>query len=229
MSPLKHIAIIPDGNRRWAKAHRLNPWEGHTEGAKRFWEVAESAHEMGVEFLTIWAGSYDNLNKRSKIEVNFLFKLLREQITNPAVLDRFTKNQTNVRILGEWRKFVDKKTAHLVDGLENKTSSFKKTKLTLLFGYDGQREMLSAISSLQEDSKPITGSNLKKHLWTGYLPEVDLVIRTGGEPHWSAGFMMWHTANSQFYFTEQLWPDFMKIEFKKAIAEYTRRERRLGK
>lgn len=232
-----HIAIIPDGNRRWAKAHRLNPWDGHAEGAKRFWDVSEAANELGVKYLTAWAGSYDNLKKRSKIEVNFLLRLLRSELANPEVVERLIKNKTRLRVIGEWKEFVDPKTAFIVEGLEKDTAHFTKNHLTLLFGYDGQREMLAAVSKLvggqnKEDNKlkKITEANLRASLWTADLPDVDFVIRTGGEPHWSSGFMMWHTANSQFHFTEQLWPDFKKQELKKAVAqEYDRRERRLGK
>lgn len=225
----EHIAIIPDGNRRWAKAHRLNPWEGHAEGSKRFWDVSEAAAELGVKYLTVWAGSYDNLKKRSKIEVNFLLGLLRTELSNPKIIDRLIQSKTRLRVLGEWKDFVDKKTIAVVEDLEKKTSHFTKNYLTLLFGYDGQREMLATANELVQSGKKVSEDSLRKTLWTGDLPDVDYVIRTGGEPHWSAGFMMWHTANSQFYFTDMLWPDFKKLELKKALDDFERRERRLGK
>ncbi len=223
-----HIAIIPDGNRRWAKAHRFGPTAGHEEGVKRFWEVSAEAAKMGVKYLTIWAGSYDNLTKRSKLEIDFLMKLLRTEILNPKLTEQIHANKTRVRIIGEWRKMVDKKTLQLAEQLEKDTAHYTNNNLTLLFGYDGQREMVAAVNALVKKEKTVTEKTLHQSLWTGELPEVDLVIRTGGEPHWSAGFMMWHTANSQFYFTDLLWPDFKIPELKKAIVEYDRRERRLG-
>ncbi|HEX3095583.1 MAG TPA: polyprenyl diphosphate synthase [Patescibacteria group bacterium] len=229
MSVPNHIAIIPDGNRRWAKAHRFNPWQGHEEGSKRFWEISEATGKEGVKYLTIWAGSYDNLKKRSKVEVNFLFKLLRRELKNPKLLKQIFDNELRFKVLGEWREFMDKETILAVEDLEKQTSKHTKSYLTLLFGYDGQREMLSAINNLVGKGKKVTEESLRKSLWTAELPEVDLVIRTGGEPHWSAGFMMWHTANSQFYFTEQLWPEFKKSELKKALKDFEIRERRLGK
>lgn len=225
-----HIAIIPDGNRRWAKARLLNPWDGHTEGVKRYWESAEYILSLGVKNLTFWAGSYDNLLKRSKIEVKFLMKLFVEEISNPELLNKFLKNKTRLRVIGEWQEFIeDKSLIASVKKLESATEHFKEYSLTILFAYDGKREMLATANSLVKSGKKVTDTNLRASLWTGDLPDVDLVIRTGGEPHWSAGFMMWLTANSQFYFTDLLWPDFKEKEIKKALAEYERRERRLGK
>ena len=225
-----HIAIIPDGNRRWAKAQRLNAWEGHAEGSKRFWDIADEAYAQGVKYLTLWAGSYDNLKKRSKIEVNFLMELLKTEVLDPKLRERFHQNKSRVCIIGEWKEFVtDKETLKAVESLEAETAQYTENQLTLLFGYDGQREMLAAVNSLVKEGEGVSDESLRAALWTAELPDVDLVIRTGGEPHWSAGFMMWLTANSQFYFTEQLWPDFKKDELKKALDDYDGRERRLGK
>ena len=225
-----HVAVIPDGNRRWAKAHRLNPWDGHTEGVKKFWEVSDHAYRMGIENLTFWAASFDNLKKRSKIEVTFLLKLLEQELLSPRILSQCMERQTRARVMGEWRVFV--KNKNLIESIENlikKTAHFKERSLNILFAYDGQREMLSALESINNSGERISEQTLLKHMWTGELPPVDLVVRTGGEPHWSAGFLMWLTANSQFYFTEMLWPDFDGGELKKAAIDYDRRERRLGK
>ncbi len=231
METLKHIAIIPDGNRRWAKAHRLNPWEGHVEGVKRFWDISFASASTSVKWLTFWAASYDNLTKRSKLEVKFLTRLLSDELSKPEVRENLIKNQTRLRVIGEWGSIVnDKKLISTIESLMQETANFSKNNLTIMFAYDGQREMLSAVNTLTKNSvKQVDAQKLRNALWSTELPEVDLVIRTGGEPHWSAGFLMWQTANSQLYFTEKLWPDFKEQEFKKAIAEYDRRERRLGK
>lgn len=225
-----HIAIIPDGNRRWAKAQRLNPWDGHTEGAQRFWTTAQELFDMGLEHLSIWGASYDNLKKRSKIEVNFLLNILKTEIVSGKILDLAVKNKVQVRVIGEWKELLeDAELIKLISDLEQQTKSLGSKTVNLLFAYDGQREMLSAIEKLSLSQETVTDENLRKYLWTSDLPDVDYVIRTGGEPHWSAGFMMWLTANSQFYFTETLWPDFKSEQIKKAVDEYDRRERRLGK
>lgn len=226
----KHIAIIPDGNRRWAKAHRLNAWEGHEEGSKLYWEIGFAALDAGINHMTFWAGSYDNLKKRTKLEVSFLIKLAIEELSKPNVLKHYLEKEVRFRLIGEWREFiVNKKAVTAIEELEQKTAHFKSKTQTILFAYDGQREMLAAANALVKTGKTVTSENLRKELWTAELPDVDLVIRTGGEPHWSAGFMMWHTANSQLYFTDILWPDFKTPEFKKALEDFERRERRLGK
>ncbi len=230
MSLPNHIAIIPDGNRRWAESRLLNPWEGHIEGTKRFWETALACLDLGIPNVTFWGGSYSNLKKRTAIEVNFLFKIMSDEIAKPNVLNKCLQNEAQFKVLGEWTDFVkDKKVVEGVLDLQNKTKHFKKNSLTILFGYDGQREMIAAANSLVKKGDSVNGKSLRSSLWTADLPDVDLVIRTGGEPHWSAGFMMWQTANSQFYFTDILWPDFKKPELKKALVDYERRERRLGK
>lgn len=225
-----HVAIIPDGNRRWAKANRLLPWQGHEEGTKRFWDVADAALELGVKHLTFWSGSYSNLSKRSSKEVQVLFRLMEKELKDSEIIKRFTKNEVKGQVFGEWENFSPHGgLTELVGTLETKTKAFTKHVFTVLFGYDGQREMIAAINKLRSKSDEVTAESLKDSLWTGGLPDVDLVIRTGGEPHWSAGFMMWHTANSQFVFDETLWPDFTSDRFKAAIEEFSERGRRLGK
>ena len=225
-----HLAIIPDGNRRWAKARLLLPWQGHAEGAKRFWELSEYLATTSVSFGTFWAGSYSNLSNRSEEEVKFLFQILEQELSDKKVIDSLERTETRFRFIGEWASF-NKSTSlpDTISELEKKTEGYSKHNLTILFGYDGQREMLSAVNELQKSGEEVTKENLRKHLWTAVLPDVDLVIRTGGEPHWSAGFLMWQTANSQFYFTEALWPDFKVPQLKTALEDFERRERRLGR
>ena len=230
MSLPNHLAIIPDGNRRWAKAQGLFPWQGHEEGVRCFWDLAQASAKLGIKYLTFWAGSYSNLAKRSKEEVNVLFKLMAEELSRPDLLKKLTENETSLRIIGEWEDFTSDETLKeaLLD-IEGKTKHFTNHQVIILFGYDGQREMLKAQQLLRDSGEEITAENLHRNLLTNCLPEVDLVIRTGGEPHWSAGFLMWQTANSQLYFTEDLWPEFKVPELKKALEDFERRERRLGK
>ncbi len=227
----RHIAIIPDGNRRWAKANKKKAvWLGHEQGAVQFKQIMQSAFESGVEFLTFWTTSESNLTKRPKAEVDFLVKLLSnelKQITESEDIDRL---QVHVRIIGRGEDIVKNKTlSERIVHIEEKTRKYTKHTLTILFGYDGQQEMLAAIEQLRGKAGGVTGEALHAALWTRYLPPVDLVIRTGGEPHWSAGFMMWLTADSQFYFTEKLWPDFNQADLAEAINDFSQRERRMGK
>lgn len=225
-----HIAIIPDGNRRWAKAHRLNPWDGHDAGFGLFETLTKASYKHGVKYVTFWVASYDNMHNRSRIEVSYLIKLLYRELTKPSGIMKFVQDRVKVNIIGEWEtELKDQKVIDKINELQEQTKHFTENILTFLFVYDGKREMLSAVNSLVKLGKKVTEENLRKALWTSELPDVDLVIRTGGEPHWSAGFLMWHTAHSQFYFTDVLWPDFEKSELKKAFNDYANRERRLGK
>ena len=228
----QHIAIIPDGNRRWARSRGLISVEGHREGFKRFREIAEAAFSIGIPFFTFWGASEDNLTKRSKIEVNFLVTLFQRKLEEELRSDFFTKNQIRVRVIGRWETLLNNpaKLKRLITEVEGQTRSFQKNRLTILFGYDGRSEMLEAVKKIKKQSSDqIDFDTVKQALWTNELPDVDLVIRTGGEPHWSAGFMMWLTANSQFYFTEKFWPEFTEKEFTKAIKDFQNRERRFGK
>ncbi len=226
----KHIAIIPDGNRRWATAQGKPGWRGHEEGAKRFEEVAEEAFRSGCTHVTFWGASVDNLAKRTLIETTFLFKVFRKILEKELKFKRFIKNQIKIHIIGKWADFDKQtKTYQLVKSVENAGKDFQERVITILFGYDGKMEMLEAIEKLKQEHLPTTEQNLKDKLWTKNLPPVDLVIRTGGEPHWSAGFLMWHTADSQFYFTEKLWPDFGPKELQLALADFAERGRRFGK
>ncbi len=230
-----HIAIIPDGNRRWAKKHGIMAWRGVEEGAKRFEETAEFLFGHNVSYVTFWAGSEDNLTKRSRIEVRFLVSLLHNWLLKMAALDTFVKNKIKFRVIGRWDTILakDKKTAalkKLIRGLEKKTEHFHGKNLTLLFGYDSRQEMMEAIEKIKNGgAKKVDERAVREALRTGILPPVDLVIRTGGEPHWSAGFMMWHAANAQLYFTRTLWPDFKKKETEAAVEDFSKRERRFGK
>ncbi len=226
---LKHLAIIPDGNRRWATAKNLVTGDGHAKGAERFTEISNAAFETGVQYFTFWAASADNLTKRSEAEISILIKLLKEQLRKEIAEKRYAKLEIKFRVIGGWRELISDPEVHeLITQLEKETKLFTNHTLTILLGYDGKQEMLEAIADLVDHEEVISEPNLRSRLATHMLPDVDLVVRTGGEPHWSAGFMMWLTANSQFYFTETLWPDFKADHLSEAVAEYNRRERRLG-
>ena len=225
-----HNAIIPDGNRRWARAKGLLPYEGHREGAKRVHEIAEIGFERGVKYMTVWGTSADNLKKRSKTEVSFLVKLFERELKEILNSETLRKNEIRMRVIGRGKEIVKSKVlSKLIEDAERDTAHFHKGNLTILFGYDGKEEMIEAF---QKGSKLHTSKfnyeSIKEFLWTKDLPSVDFVIRTGGEPHWSSGFMMWHTTDSQFYFTEVFWPAFGKKEFENALQEFTKRSHRLG-
>jgi len=232
---INHIAIIPDGNRRWAKIKGVPLNEGHRIGAQTTQKIFEKALELKIPYLTFWAASYDNLIKRSKEEVSFLVRLINEEFQRLLGDARVHKNEVKIRILGRFREILPSKTLKIIEKLMEKTEKYDIFSLTFLLAYNGTDEMVEAIKKItkafKESTIKITGEAIKSFLWTRDLPPVDLVIRTGceGDPHNSAGFMMWHTAYSQYYFTKTLYPEFTPEEFERAIKDLSERERRLGK
>jgi len=227
----RHVAIIPDGNRRWAKEKGKKPWEGHEVAAQNLEEISGLARDRGMTHLTMWGSSLENLEKRP----------LREKAALLDIYERYFKKLLNsqevkngdlcIRIIGRWRSVFPK---HLVKILEegiSRTADNVVFNLTLCLAYSGDDEMLGAVKSIVDEnlSAPdISAAVLKNHLMTRDLPAVDYLIRTGGEPHLSVGFMMWDIANAQLFFSEKLCPDFGADAFGEALDEYGRRARRHG-
>ncbi|MBU1292164.1 di-trans,poly-cis-decaprenylcistransferase [Patescibacteria group bacterium] len=232
----QHIVIVPDGNRRWAKQKGLAPWRGHIAGAKKTKEQIQTAFDLGLKCISWWGGSWDNLTKRSKIEINNLFRIYERYFRELIKKKEIYQHNVKVNVIGRWSEIMPKKGIKTVNELIEKTKNHTERKLNFFIAYDGRDEMLAAIKSIIKEAKEnrklkITKDLLRSHLWTHDLPPVDLLIRTGSsdDPHNSAGFMMWHTAHSQLCFPKGFYPDFGRKEFIKVIKEYQRRERRLGK
>jgi tritrans,polycis-undecaprenyl-diphosphate synthase [geranylgeranyl-diphosphate specific] len=230
-----HVAVIPDGNRRWAKKRGLLPWQGHIEGAKTLEKILKKAWELKIPYFTFWGMSADNVSKRPKKEVEVLFSIFKKQFRKLAKSKEVEREGVKINVFGLWQKLFPEELKDLIKVVIKKTKTYKNFVLTFLLAYNGTDEMLEAIKKIAKKAKEkeieITEKTLLENLWTGSLPPVDLVIRTGceGDPHNSAGFMMWHTAYSQFYFTKTLFPDFSPKEFEKAIKDFFERERRFGK
>ncbi len=230
----KHLVIIPDGNRRWAKKKGLPSFFGHREGAKNTEKLLKVVLNLGIENITFWGSSVDNVTKRSSIEIKFLMKVFEIYFKKLVKIKEIHQNEIKVDILGKWNEFFPGATKVAMKFAIDRTKKYKKRRLTFLMAYSGLDEMTQAINKIsclkaRNKELKIDGNLIKNNLWTKNLPPVDLVIRTGGEPHWSSGMMMWDIANSQFYFTETLYPEFSVAEFKKALENYGSTERRMGK
>ncbi len=234
-----HVAIIPDGNRRWAKQRGLPGWIGHRSGAKRLQENLKEALKLRVAHFSFWASSQDNITKRDPVEVKHLLGIFKREFRRLAEAKEIHENKARVNIFGEWRQLFPDDVCQVFEGVIAATRGYARHNLNFFMAYDGQTEMLRAVESVVAHAAMNAGSRgatavavtpalLKANLYTRELPPVDLVIRTGGEPHWSAGFMMWDVADAQLYFTDLLYPDFGAKEFRAAIEEYSRRERRFG-
>lgn len=232
----KHLAIIPDGNRRWARKKGLQPWMGHQVGIKALEKILLKAQELKIPYFTFWGGSWDNLTTRSRIEINFLCKLYTKYFKKAVTDKRIHQNKVKINVLGRWQEILPKATQRAIEAAREATKNYNQYFLTFLLAYNGTDEMRECIQKISKLSNPntitkVTPKLIKENLWTKELPPVDLVIRTGceGDPHISAGFMMWDIANSQLYFSQTFFPAFTPEEFEKIIKDYACRQRRFGK
>ena len=228
-----HVAIIPDGNRRWAQTRGLPHFAGHRAGSEALETLLASDAAMEIDWFTFWAASVDNLTKRPPAEVRFLDALFAERFRALARDAEIHRRKVRIRVLGEWTRHLSKPAQAAIRETIAATAAYADRVLTILLAYDGVRDTLRAVrrvvrAARRGPSFRVTAKLMTRHLMTGGLPPVDLVIRTGGEPHWSAGFLMWHVTNAQLVFLERPWPDFTPADLAAAIREYRIRERRFG-
>jgi undecaprenyl diphosphate synthase len=227
----KHIAIIMDGNGRWAKKQGMARAFGHENGAKAVRQVVEGCAELGVENLTLYAFSTENWN-RPKLEVQTLMRLLISSLKKEIK----TLHDNNIRLctIGNLNTLPSRVYKELVDVME-KTKLNTRMTLTIALSYGSREELISTIKEISIKVKNniispenIDESIINEHLYTRNLPDVDLLVRTSGEQRIS-NFLLWQIAYAELYFTNTLWPDFSKEDLYHAIIEYQKRERRFGK
>lgn len=232
-----HVAIIPDGNRRWAKEKGLKSWEGHQAGADIIEELTREALSLGIKCLSFWGSSADNLKKRPFEEKKALLEIYEKYFQKLITNEEIYKKETRINILGLWEEqFPEKLKKILKEGI-SKTRNHAKHFLNFLLAYNGDDDVLHAMKIISQKTRnsqevvEVTKELIRDNLITRELPDVDFIIRTGvdGDPHNSAGFLMWQTQNSQYHFSNKLFPDFNANDFRKAIESYGRREKRLGK
>lgn len=227
-----HVAIIPDGNRRWARARGMKPQEGHQAGAKNFEELIKYSNRIGIRCLTVWGSSLDNLKKRPIHEKKALFDIYQKYFRRMIDGDEIHKNEVRVNVIGRWEKELPGAVKSLMYEAMEKTKKYKKRMFNFLLAYSGTDEMMLAIQNILNNhpkGTKVTPKLMKESLMTKDLPPVDLLIRTGGEPHNSTGFMMWDMADAQYFFSPELFPDFTVKKFDEALKDYARRQRRFGK
>lgn len=232
MDTINHLAVIPDGNRRWAKEKGLPSFIGHQKGAENFEALVFKALEMDIKYFTFWGTSLDNITKRSESEVGHLYDIFEEQFNRLAKDERIHEKKVRVRVIGRWQELFPDRVKQAINKAVEITASYNSYNLNFMMAYNGDDEMLDCIQKIVKESPAEVSSDIiKAHLWTKELPSVDLIIRTGCEddPHISAGFMMWDTAYSQLFFTEEYFPAFSPESFEKAITGACNRERRKGK
>ena len=226
----KHVAIIMDGNGRWARERNLPRFRGHQKGAERIQEVIEGAIEMGIGHLTLYAFSKENW-VRPKEEVDFLMQLLSRYLDQE--LPKMKENQIRFNVIG-CRQDLTSGIQKKIERNMTETRQNKKLVLTLALSYSGRMEILEACRRLAEKVKAgelrpeaIDESRFRESLYTADLPDPDLLIRTSGELRVS-NFLLWQISYAEIYVTEKLWPDFTRQEFSKALEAYQKRNRRFG-
>lgn len=226
----QHIAIILDGNGRWAKAKGMPRNYGHTAGAKNVETVCQAAHDLGVKYVTMYAFSTENWN-RPEGEVEALMKLLESYLKN--CIKTADKNNMRVRVIGDTTRLSDRFQERIRE-LEAASAKNDGLNLQIAINYGSRDEMTRAMRRMSEDvaagkRKPeeITESVFEEYLDTAGIPNPDLLIRTSGELRLS-NFLLWQLAYSEFYFTDVPWPDFHKEELERAIEAYNKRDRRFG-
>ncbi|MCX8202297.1 MAG: polyprenyl diphosphate synthase [Candidatus Micrarchaeota archaeon] len=228
-----HLAIIPDGNRRWAKKHKKSIKEGYRAGIQKLKRLVEWCKDLNISTLSVWILSTENM-KRSKMEIDVLFDLFDKMLDELLYGDEFKKARDEVRI-----KFVGNITnfpAHLKEKIlkiENLTQKNAKYTLAIFCNYGGRKEIVDTVNKIILEAKSGKIKEVNEQLFAKYLyaPEIgepDLIFRSGGEKRLS-GFLPWQSVYSEFYFTNKLWPDVSKKDIYTAIEEFKKRERRFGR
>ncbi|MBI3627530.1 MAG: di-trans,poly-cis-decaprenylcistransferase [Candidatus Sungbacteria bacterium] len=217
------IGIIPDGNRRWAKANGLSSLEGHHAGYQKFKEVVHWAFERGVSTVIFYAFSTENWRREPK-EVKYLMKMLEWVLSSEV--DELHTEGIRVRVIGDIRSLSDR-LQELVRKTEAKTKDNANGTVAILLSYGGRKEIMEALKKARLDPSLAAEESFAKLLWTEELPDPDLVLRTSGVKRLS-NFLIWQTAYSELFFSDTLWPDFSRPEFEAVLAEFAERERRFG-
>ena len=226
----EHVAIIMDGNGRWAKQHGKERYEGHIAGVESVRRAVKAAAKNGVKWLTLYAFSTENWG-RPAAEVNAIMELFCKSVVGetPELIEQGVR----VKIIGEKTHFSES-VLKMIDQIEQSTAEGKTLTLVLAFNYSSRREIMLATQAISERvakgelrSENINEEVIAEHLMTHSMPDPDLVVRTSGECRLS-NFLLWQASYAEFYFPEVLWPDFDEEEFKKALDVYASRERRYG-
>ena len=224
-----HIAIILDGNGRWAKKRGMPRSFGHVKGCENLEDICEVAKELGVKYLTVYAFSTENW-KRSKEEVDGLMKLFRNYLKKCIKISQ--KNNMRVKVIGDITAF-DSDIQESIEKLEDFSKDFTDLHFQIALNYGSRDEITRAVNRMLEDQKagkletPVSEETIESYLDTAGVPDPDLMIRTSGELRLS-NYLLWQLAYSEFYFTDVPWPDFKKEELVKAIEKYNERDRRYG-
>ncbi len=229
----RHVGIIMDGNRRFARELWMDPLDGHKKGRDKLEEVIEWCRELGIEILTVYAFSTENFN-RTRDEVERLMRMFAENLKKAADNEKTHRHGIKIRVIGQV-DLLPEEVREAVRYAEERTKEFNNFVLNVAIAYGGREEIVRAIKEIAKKVKEgkltlddITEDTVRKHLYTADIPDPDLILRTSGEERIS-NFLLWQSAYSELYFADIYWPTFRKIDFLRAIRSYQLRERRFGK
>jgi len=231
----EHIGVILDGNRRWASARHMIPWEGHREGAEKVKQFLEWCIDLGIKTVTLYGFSTENF-QRSKREVEELMKLYEENLREVLRSDVIHKNRVCIKAIGRIN-LLPERIQQLIREVEEATKDYDRFYLNVALAYGGRAEIVDAAREIASKVKggelspeEIDEAVFEKHLYTSHLPQQDpdLIIRTSGESRLS-GFLLWQSAYSELFFVDVYWPEFREIDLERAIRSFQQRQRRFGK
>ncbi len=229
----QHLAIIMDGNRRYAYEQGMPAVAGHIKGKNKLEEVTDWCRELGIKVLTVYAFSTEN-TRRTEDEVNMLYRLFEESFLKVLTDERVHREHIRIRVIGK-RDFLPEGLKEAIDRAEKSTENYDNYFFNIAVAYGGREEILEAIKEIAREVKEgkiepddITEEMFSQHLYTADLPDPDLILRTSGEVRIS-NFLLWQMAYSELYFTDVYWPGFRKIDFLRAVRSYQMRKRRFGR
>ncbi len=226
----KALALIPDGNRRWARNNQMSFLKGYELGVSKFIDFSEWCNSYGVNNISVWAFSSENI-KRPKEELNALFRIYDKAAEDKDLISRLHENKIRFKVVGD-TSLLPKTLVSKLRVIEKQTGVYGRKVINMLIGYGGKEDILYAAKKLAKKSidkgRVVVNENaFRSELMSNAIPDIDFLIRTSGEERLS-GFMPWQTSYSELYFSEKLWPDFMKADLSKALLAFDARQRRFG-
>ena len=231
---LEHIAIILDGNRRWASENEINPWLGHKRGAETVEQLLDWCEKLGVKFVTLYTFSTENF-RRSPGEIEEIMRIAGEKFRKLLTDERIHRNKVHVKVIGRVN-LLPESLQELISNVEKATANYDKQFLNFALAYGGRAEIIDATKTIAEKVKngelnldEVDENTFEKYLYTSHMPkqDPDLIVRTSGEERLS-GFLLWQSAYSELCFLDVYWPDFRLIDLLRAIRTFQKRKRRYG-
>ena len=223
----QHVALIPDGNRRWSRENRLKTFNGYEAGIKKFIDFSVWLKGFGVKTLTVWALSIDNITSRNSAELSALYELYIKAANDPAILKKLDDNRSKVNVVGNL-SILPAGVRAALKKVEKRTKRYGDFTINLLVAYGGRYDLSVAMRRILKEGTGLSEAAIERNLLTASIPDADMIIRTSGEQRLS-GFLPWQSAYSELYFSKKYWPDFQRADLGRAMRNFSSRQRRFGR